>query len=68
MADELCLPGEVEAPLLNIIEVISQFAISNPISAGGKNYRSLIDDDGECSNTSSVMKWKISSKAIENTV
>ena len=38
------------------------------MSAAGKNYSSLIDDDGECSNSSSVMKWTISSKAIENTV
>ena len=37
------------------------------MSAAGKNYRSLIDDDGECSNSNSVMKWTISSKAIENT-
>ena len=37
------------------------------MSAAGKNYRSLIDDDGECSNCS-VMKWTISSKPIENTV
>ena len=51
-----------------ILKVISHLAISNPMSAEGKNYRSLIDDDGECSNTSSVIKWTISSKAIENTV
>ena len=47
---------------------ISLCYIANPMSAAGKNYRSLIDDDGECSNSSSVMKWTISSKAIENTV
>ena len=51
-----------------ILKLISHFAIANPMSAAGKNYRSLIDDDGECSNSSSVMKWTISSKAIENTV
>ena len=51
-----------------ILKLISHFAIANPISAAGKNYISLIDDDGECSNSSSVMKWTISSKAIENTV
>ena len=51
-----------------ILGLISHFAISNPMSAAGKNYRSLIDDDGECSNSSSVMKWTISSKAIENKV
>ena len=33
-----------------------------------KKYRSLIVNDGECSNSSSVMKWTILSKAIENTV
>ena len=38
------------------------------MSAAGKNYRSLIDDDGECSSSSSVMNWTISSKTIENTV
>ena len=51
-----------------ILKLISHFAIANPMSAAGKNYRSLIDDDGKCSNSSSVMKWTISSKAIENTV
>ena len=38
------------------------------MSAAGKNYRSLIDDDGECNNSSSVMRWTNSSKHIENTV
>ena len=51
-----------------ILKLISRFAIANPMSAAGKNYRSLIDDVGECSNSSSVMKWTISSKAIETTV
>ena len=39
-----------------ILKLISHFAIANPMSAAGKNYRSLIDDDGECSNRSSDMK------------
>ena len=51
-----------------ILKLISHFAIANPMSAAGDNYRSLIADDRECSNSSSVMKWTISSKAIENTV
>ena len=51
-----------------ILKLISRFAIANPMSAVGKNYRSLIDNDGGCSNSSSVMKWTISSKAIKNTV
>ena len=38
------------------------------MSAAGKNCRSLIDDDGECNNSRLVMKWTISSKAIENTI
>ena len=51
-----------------ILKLISHFAISNPMSAAGKNYRSLIDDDGECNNSRSDMKWTNSRKAIENTV
>ena len=47
-----------------ILKLISHFAIANPMSAAGKNYRSLIDDDGNSSNSnssnsSSVMKWTI---------
>ena len=39
-----------------ILKLISHFAIANPMSVSGKNYRSLMDDDGECSNSSSLMK------------
>ena len=38
------------------------------LSGAGKNYKSLIDDDGECNNSRSFMKWTNSSKAIENIV
>ena len=51
-----------------VLKLISHCAISNPMSAAGKNYRSLIANDGECNNRRSVMKWTNSSKAIENTV
>ena len=47
---------------------MSNFAISNSMSVAGKNYRSLIDDDGEFNNNRSVMRWTNSSKGIENTV
>ena len=52
-----------------ILKLISYFAISNPMSAAGKSYRSLIDDDdNECNNSRPVMRWTNSRKAIENTV
>ena len=53
-----------------ILKLISHFAISNPMSAAGRNYRSLIDDHhyGKCGNSRSVMRWKKSCKAIEHTV
>ena len=38
------------------------------IIAAGKNYGYLIDDDGKCNNSRPVMKWTISSTAIEHTV
>ena len=41
--------------ILNL-KLISHFAIANPMFAAGKNCRSLIDDDGECNNSRSVMR------------
>ena len=38
------------------------------MSAGGKKYRSFINDDGECNNSRSVMKWTNSRKVIKNIV
>ena len=37
------------------------------MSAAGKNYRSLIDDDDECNDSSSVMRWTNIRKTMENT-
>ena len=34
----------------------------------GEKNRSVIDDDGECKNSRSVMRWTNSNKAIENRV
>ena len=51
-----------------ILKLISYCVISNPTSDAGKNYKSLIDDDDECNNSRSVMRWTNSSKAIDNTV
>ena len=39
-----------------ILKLIFHCALSNPMSAAGKNYRSLIDDNGECSNSRLVLK------------
>ena len=36
-----------------ILKVRTHFAIFNPMSAAGKDYGSLIDDDDECSISSS---------------
>ena len=51
-----------------ISKLMSNFAISNSMSAAGKNYRSLKHADGEFNNSRSVMRWTNSSKGIENTV
>ena len=52
-----------------ILKLISHFANSNPMSVTVKNYRShiIIDDDSECNNSRSIMRWTNSCKAIENT-
>ena len=51
-----------------ILKLISHFAITNSMSIAGKKHRSVIDDDADCNDSRSVMRWKNSSKAIENTV
>ena len=38
------------------------------MSAAGKTYRLFTDDDGECNNSRSVMRWANSRKAIENAI
>ena len=38
------------------------------MSTAGKTYILFTDDDGECSNSRSVMRWANSRKAIENTI
>ena len=40
----------------------------NPLSSVGKNYRSVLDADGEVNNSHSIIKWNNSRKEIENTV
>ena len=51
-----------------ILKLITHFAISSPMSVAGKNYRCLIEDDGECNNWCSVMRWTNSGKAFKNRV
>ena len=51
----------------NIVNLITHSTISNPLSSAGKNYRSVIDDDGEFNNSISIIKRNNSGKEIENT-
>ena len=52
----------------SIVILISQLAITNPLSSAGKNYRSVIDADCELNNRHLIIKWNNSRKEIENTV
>ena len=40
----------------SIVNLISHLAITNPLSSAGKNYRSVIDSDGELNNSHSIIK------------
>ena len=41
----------------NIVKIISQFAICNPMSNTGSNYRSTLDSDGKLSIKSNMNDW-----------
>ena len=52
----------------SILNLISDLTITNPLSSAGKNYKSLIDADGELNKSHSIIRWNNSRKEIENTV
>ena len=52
----------------SIVNLISHLAITNPLPSAVKNYRSVIDADGELNNSRSITRWNNSRKETENTV
>ena len=42
----------------SIVNVISQIAICNPMSTAGKNYRSVLDANGDYNNNQTVTSWQ----------
>ena len=43
----------------NIVKIISQFAICNPMSNTGRNYRGTLDSDGNLSFKSNMNDWHL---------
>ena len=48
----------------NIVKIISQFTICNPMSNTGRNYRGTLDSDGKLSIKSNMNGWHLISDNV----
>ena len=52
----------------SIVNVISQIAICNPMSTAGKNYRSVLDANGDYNNNQTVTSWQYTCEIIKESI
>ena len=52
----------------SIVNVISQIAICNPMSTAGKNYRSVLDANGDYNNNQTVTSWQYTCESIKESI
>ena len=52
----------------SIVNVISQIAICNPMSTAGKNYRSVLDANGDYNNNQTVTSWQYTCESIKKSI
>ena len=52
----------------SIVNVISHIAICNPISTAGKNYRSVLDANGDYNTNQIVTSWQYTCESIKESV
>ena len=51
-----------------IVTIISEFAICNPMSCTGRNYRNLLDGQGKLNVNNSILKWTERRKTLQNNI
>ena len=52
----------------SIVNVISQIAICNPMSTAGKNYRSVLDANGDYNINQTVTSWQYTCESIKESI
>ena len=52
----------------SIVNVISQIAICNPMSTAGKNYRSVLDANGDYNNNQTATSWQYTCESIKESI
>ena len=52
----------------SIINVISHIAICNPMSTAGKNYRSVLDANGDYTTNQMVISWQDTWESIKESI
>ena len=49
----------------SVANIISNIAICNPMSTAGKNYRSVIDINGQYNNSQLIHEWNLTSNRLK---
>ena len=52
----------------SIVNVISHIAICNPMSTPGKNYRSVLDANGDYNTNQMVTSWQYTCESIKESI
>jgi len=52
----------------SFVNVVTKFAICNPMSSIGSNYRNLLDSHGELNCLNSILKWEEKKEKLHNTI
>ena len=50
----------------SVVNIISNIAICNPMSTAGKNYRSVLDVNGQYNNNQLIHDWNLTSNRLKN--
>ena len=52
----------------SIVNIISHIAICNPMSTAGKNYRSVLDANGDYNTNQMVTNWQYMCESIKESI
>ena len=52
----------------SVVNTISNIAICNPMSTAGKNYRSVLDVNGQYNNSQLIHDWNLTSNRLKSLI
>ena len=64
----ICFINKCFSSSISIVNVISHIAICNPMSTAGKNYRSVLDANGDYNTNQIITSWKYTCESIKESI